>query len=524
MNGEPKKRTVLLTIAGALWLTSLTTALDPPQTPRVEHESRRWPEGQGCTLGTIGYRPSQQEQSVFNRLPPGEVVTGSLAEDYDISTKDNVYVGWFGIVRRIDEDKTALRTVLTVEHKDFDGLTDVHQQTVCFNGAGDFLATLTGTDHRIPPLSLVKVYGTVSKSQAGELPRIDAAFVRCWHRGMFAFIGAYGTQRGNEAWRQANQIPLDEIYEAWPHPCHHYYEQRLGKRPDDPEIRKRLLDATGPLSADARQAMERLADLLAVGHPWSPAETERQSEEYRLIRTLVKATGSQKAAVGLLLQALQENDERVSWSASEKFHALDPSGDAIETLVKFLDAPDLRVREGAARALGSGYEAKAEPAVAALSRCITESDPELKAYAILALGDIGPAARAAVSDLIPYLDSNNQWIVVSAVDALAKIGPDALPAVPALTRLLECSDDDGIRACVARALWHVNRYQPAIAVLQDVLRNSDDTCGLTKAARAIGEMGPPARGFAPLLGPLLKNSDPLVRDAAKSALEQIEQN
>jgi hypothetical protein len=159
MNGEPKTRTVLLTIAGALLLTSLTTALDPPQTPRVEHESRWWPQGQGSTLGTIGYRPSQQEQSVFNRLPPGEVVTGSLAEDYDISTKDNVSVGWFGIVRRIDEDKTALRTVLTVEHKYFDGLTDVHQQTVSFNGAGDFLATLTGTNHRIPPLSLVKVYG-----------------------------------------------------------------------------------------------------------------------------------------------------------------------------------------------------------------------------------------------------------------------------------------------------------------------------------------------------------------------------
>jgi len=122
----------------------------------------------GWRCGHSQLSPHPAGTALLWPTPPGEVVTGSHAEDYDISTKDNVYVGWFGIVRHIDEDQTGHRTVLTVEHKYFDGLTDAHQQTVSFNGAGDFRATLAGTDHRIPPLSLVRIYGTVTKSQDSD--------------------------------------------------------------------------------------------------------------------------------------------------------------------------------------------------------------------------------------------------------------------------------------------------------------------------------------------------------------------
>src|SRR5262249_33671050 len=157
-----------------------------------------------------------------------------------------------------------------------DGLTDVHLQAVSFNGSGDFTAVLNGTGLRIPPLSLVKVYGTVEKGTSATRPRIMAEFVRDWHWGTFTFLSAYGTQRGSDEWRKANQIPLEEIYDAWPHPCHHYYEERLGKRPDGPEIRARLIAAAGPTNEKAHEAIERLADLLLVGHTWSQGETLRQ--------------------------------------------------------------------------------------------------------------------------------------------------------------------------------------------------------------------------------------------------------
>jgi len=552
MKGQEKMRTFLFSVVCVLFAATLVGAADPPGTTPVEHVSQWWPKGQGGSLGTIRYRPSQQERPFFDRLAADEVVTGSFADGYDLSTRDKKYVGWFGIVRGIEEDAGANRTVLTVEHKYFDGLTDAHLQAVSFNGSGDFLAALAGTGHRIPPLSLVKVYGTVAKGEEGALPQIDAVFVRDWHWGTFTFLAAYGAQHGSEEWRKANRVPLDEIYEAWPHPCHHYYEERLGKRPDAPEIRKRLLDAAGPLGPEARQAMERLADLLAVGHTWDPGETMRQSKEFSQILELVKTTGSQKAAIALLLQALQENDERVSWSASEKLAAFDREGDAIGRLVALLDDKSVRVRAGAARALWSGYGAKAAPAVAALSRCVAETEPDLKEYAILALGDIGPGAKAAVPALKKALGDEDQGARVNAASALWRIdgqpddvvpvfaavlengddsqryeaaeqlqamGPWAAAAVPALIKALK--DKEWCNRCqVAEALGEVGpQAAAAIPALTKVLQNDEDTTARSNAAEALGKIGAP-EGI-PVLIAALESEDDSVRFSVIDALEKL---
>ena len=475
MNVRKKTVAFLFLITGLLLLATVAVASALPAVTAVEHVHRRGPGGPGDALGTISYAPSRQEQPFFNRLAADEVATGALADDYDISTRDRVYVGWFGIVRVIAEDRTANRTLLTVEHKYFDTLTDAHIQAVSFNGGGDFQSALTGTGHRIPPLSLVKVYGTVTRGQDGTLPQIAAEFVRCWHWGTFTFIAAYGTQRGSEECRKANQVALDEIYEPWPHPCHRYYEQRLGKRPDGPEIRQRLIDAAGPLSAEARQAMQRLADLLAVGHPWSPDETIRQSEEFAQIRELVKATGSQLAAVHLLLQALQENDDRVSGSAADRFRALDPAGNAIEALIKLLDAPDLRVRAGAARALWSGYGAKAEPAVAALSRCVAESDPEVKGYAIRALGDIGPRSKPATAAMKSLLTDEDQGFRVLVAHTLWRIDQQPDDVIPVFISALE-HGDEGTRYDAAEELKAMGPWAaPAVPALLRALKDTSWT-------------------------------------------------
>ncbi|MCD4727163.1 MAG: HEAT repeat domain-containing protein [Pirellulales bacterium] len=476
------------------------------RTTPVEHESQWWPKGQGGSLGTIRYSPSKREQPFFSQLPADEVVTGSHFDSYDIATKDKKYVGWFGIVREIDEDTRANRTALTVEHKYFDGLTDAHLQAVSFNGSGDFQVTLTGTGHRIPPLSLVKVYGTVVKGKEGALPRIDAVFVRNWHWGTFTFLAAYGTQHGSEQWRKANQIPLDKIYGAWPHPCHHYYEKRLGKRPDAPEIRKRLLDAAGPLSPEARQAMERLADMLALGHTWSKAETIRQSEEFSQIRKLVKTTGSHKAAIDLLLQALHENDERVSWSASEKVANFDLAGDAIGNLVRLLDHETPRVRAGAARALWSGYGAKATPAVAALSRCVAETHPDLKKYAILALSDIGPSAKAAVPALKNALTDKDEGTCVNVAKALWRIDQQPDDVIPVFITVLE-NGDAGERYEAAEQFKEMGPWAaPAVPALIKALKDKDcyNRCNV---AEALGEVGPKAAAAIPALTRVLQHDD-----------------
>jgi HEAT repeat protein len=550
MKSQKKTQTFLFLVVFGIFLATFAVASDPLETTPVEHESQWWPKDQDGGLGTIRYRPSKSEQPFFDRLSGDEIVTGSQADSYDITTKDKKYVGWFGIVRKIDEDTSANHTALTVEHKYFDGLTDAYLQAVSFNGSGDFRVTLKGTGHRIPPLSLVKVYGIVVKGKEDAPPRIDAVFVRNWHWGTFVFLAAYGTQHGSEEWRNVNQIALDEIHEAWPHPCHQYYETRLGKRPDAAEIRKRLLDAAGPLSAGASQAMERLAALLALGHPWSPPETQRQSEEFRQIGKLVGTTGSRKAAIDLLLQALHENDERVSWSASGTFADFDLAGNAIGTLDKLLAHKNPRVRAGAARALSSGYGDKAAPAVAALSRCVSEMYPDLKEYAIRALADIGPSAKSAVPALKNALHDEEKgarvnvakalWCILQqpdevipifaavlengdsgeryeAAEQLKEMGSLAALAVPALIKALT-DEEWTTRSNAAEALGEIgSKATTAVPALIRSLQHDDNFLVQANAAQALGKIGDPKA--IPILIAALKNEDDSVRFNAITAIE-----
>ena len=182
----------------------------------------------GNNLGTKSYAPSTKEQPFFKKLGKDEVATGGLAGDYDITNKDKVFVGWFGIVREIKEDKQKGETELLLEHKYFDGLTDVHILALSFNGSGDFKATLPGVGYKLQSLALVKVYGTVVGSGNKALPVVKAEFVRHWDWGTYTFLMATGTQRGSDKWRKLNKVDLDDIYE--PYPDNAYYEKRLGKR------------------------------------------------------------------------------------------------------------------------------------------------------------------------------------------------------------------------------------------------------------------------------------------------------
>ena len=195
----------------------------------VEHVTKRVENPKGV-LATVFYAPSEAEASFFKKLGDGEKTTGGHDTGYDISRKAGKYVGWFGIVRRIAEDEKEQTTILTVEHKYFDGLTDSHLMAVSFNGSGDFQAVLPKTGHKIEPLSLVRVYGKVAESKGNEIPRVDAEYVRDWHWTTFTFISAYGKQRGSEEWRKLNKVDLDNIYDS--NPKVGYYRARLGERPE----------------------------------------------------------------------------------------------------------------------------------------------------------------------------------------------------------------------------------------------------------------------------------------------------
>lgn len=196
----------------------------PSVTPVEQAEAL--PKPKPGTLGTMSYKPSEKEKPLFSKLAEGEQRTGSMFDDYSITGKKGTYVGWFGIVRSIEENPETKETKLLVEHKYFDGLTDTHIIALSFNGGGDFIAVLSGTGLGIKNLSLVKIYGVVL-NETNSIPEVKPEYVRHWDWGKFTFMLNYGHQKGNAEWQKLNKVK-DRIYS--PFPDQKYYEDRLGKR------------------------------------------------------------------------------------------------------------------------------------------------------------------------------------------------------------------------------------------------------------------------------------------------------
>jgi hypothetical protein len=196
------------------------------QEPTLVEDSPALPKPPPGTLATMAYKPTERETAFFQKLAADERVTGSLFSDYSITGKVGKYIGWFGIVRRIEENSDTRETRLRVEHKYFDGLTDTHILALSFSGGGDFTVALSGVGLGIKKLSLVRVYGTVLKEDH-NVPDIQAHFVRQWDWGRFTFMDFYGKQKGNKEWQKLNKAG-DRIYN--PFPDEKYYVDRLGPR------------------------------------------------------------------------------------------------------------------------------------------------------------------------------------------------------------------------------------------------------------------------------------------------------
>jgi hypothetical protein len=165
----------------------------------------------------------QKEQKAEEARKQDKVI---LDEKYQLVDQAGVYVGWFGIVREAVQDTKSGNLTLTLEHKYFDGLVDLHQMIVSIHGAGDFTASIHKKNAAIPPLALVRVYGKVAKDKAGA-PTVTAEFVRVWDWGLFAFMD-YGKDKSNPKWVSLRMLPEDKSYAAAPKD--EYYESLLGKR------------------------------------------------------------------------------------------------------------------------------------------------------------------------------------------------------------------------------------------------------------------------------------------------------
>ena len=199
-------------------------------------------------------------------------------------------------------------------------------------------------------------------------------------------------------------------------------------------------------------------------------------------RKAAKALGiigsNAKAAVFILINALKDEDIDIRKNAAE---ALGKIGykpkTVIPKLIYILKDEDIDVRTNAARALEKiGPEAKA--AVPALIKTLRKihfntwyldnnrvripmegrDDEAIRINAAIALGKIGPEAKAAVPALIEALKNEGKKFIYVSIRALGEIGPEAKEAIPALTKLLN-SKDDYVKKAAKEAIEKICNYR-----------------------------------------------------------------
>jgi HEAT repeat protein len=125
--------------------------------------------------------------------------------------------------------------------------------------------------------------------------------------------------------------------------------------------------------------------------------------------------------------------------------------------------------------------------------------------AMLAIGNAGPAAAPAVDALIKLLSSSNPQLRLAAADTLAQLGPAAEPAVEALIKLLNDQDSDVCQ----RAAFTLGalKLKPELAVPALIAAlKKDPENQIWWCSQALGEFRAAAQPAMPLFIELLSKS------------------
>jgi HEAT repeat protein len=188
----------------------------------------------------------------------------------------------------------------------------------------------------------------------------------------------------------------------------------------------------------------------------------------------------------------------------------------VPALFAALGDPSEPVRAAAAQALSRIGPGAAD--VASLAAALASSDPYVAAFAAWSLGNLEAEAAPAVTELGRALARAEMNDVVTR--ALSRIGPAAAAAVPDLVRELGAANDVH-RWRAARTLGRIGPgAEPALAALTAALKDPSGAVRM-HAARALGRIGPAAKPAAAALQRTTGDRDVGVRDAAREALERI---
>ncbi len=237
------------------------------------------------------------------------------------------------------------------------------------------------------------------------------------------------------------------------------------------------------------------------------------------------------------MRMINVKDKRILPTATKMLRDKDPGvcSEAVRVLVKI--GPPAK---SAVTAMEKSKEGKTElykvNATEAIGKITGDFEPILRIYrdqlkeeifyerwiALRSLGDLGPAAKQAVPDMIIALDDPKIEVRRSAAYELGRIGPAAKEAVPALGNVLADNDLD-IKANAAFALWNITGKAGRYAKIVIAMLENPSWKVRESGAYLLGERGQAARIAAPKLKLLLQDENRAVREAAKKALSKITQ-
>ena len=294
----------------------------------------------------------------------------------------------------------------------------------------------------------------------------------------------------------------------------------LAEAASDPRtLRQALLARGGPGAQaatewlDAPQGAPSGATLTAVATVLERGEpSERQAAAWAFG---VAGRAAEPLVSALALRLRQDEDPGVRAAAARTLGGIDAPA-ARAALVEALGDPSESVRAAAAQALARLGPGPAE--VSGLAAVLAGTDRYVAAFAAWSLGNIGDAAEPAVAALGRALEREDTNDVVTR--ALARIGPAASAAVPDLVRELR-SEHEANRWHAARTLGRIGAgAAPAVAALVESLADSSGTVRM-HAARALGRIGSAAKPAAAALQRATGDRDGGVSDAAREALERL---
>jgi hypothetical protein len=139
-------------------------------------------------------------------------------------------------------------------------------------------------------------------------------------------------------------------------------------------------------------------------------------------------------------------------------------------LIVALSDPSAAVREASAAALAQVGQYTSTDALAALSKALTDTDPEVRDLAAVALRSMGPKAARAIPQLVQALNDPVDYVRVLAAEALGAMGASASAAVAPLATKLLTKDQVFVSSAVASALGDIGpAAKDALPALNQVL-------------------------------------------------------